>query len=71
MLAFAIGENNEKKNNTKKRIKDLTDDEMKQICKKNFTECADCPLARIIKDTVICLEIETKKEVEIEVLEND
>ena len=47
----------------KKKIKNLTKEEMEGICKKNLMICENCPLSRIEKYNVVCL----KKEIEIEV----
>ena len=50
----------------KKKIKDLTNNEIDKICKKNNNDCHDCPLAIINFDTVVCSKDILKKEVDVE-----
>lgn len=62
-----------------KKIKDLTEREIKDICNKNYKNCRECPLVISICDSRYCPHIDCMltpelvrtQEKEIEVLEND
>ena len=53
-------------NGRKKKIKNLTKEEMEYICKKNLRICENCPLARIETYNIICLKDEVEIEVDVE-----